>query len=257
MAMALVGAVAGARSQPDAVGVRGSVSNHEGTPVAEGTVTLQSSDRSSIVTASLDQSGRFQIVPTGAGRHRLTILAPGYASRLVDVIVPASRTIALPALLLEAPAYFRARFVNGDGDVIVSPVIRLRSVGVDGVSFPGAGVDGSSRVDADGSITIGPLPNGITTMALDMPGLAQTRLPDITVRGHQGRHDGGTIVIRPVRCCALRSSIATAHLSRITPSRSKMCGRIRPWRSGRCGPITSGARRSTDSAPAATSSARR
>ena len=197
VAMALVGAVAAARAQPDAVGVRGSVGNHEGTPVAEGTVTLQSSDRSSIVTASLDQSGRFQIVPTAAGRHRLTILAPGYASRLVDVIVPRSRTIALPALLLEAPAYFRARFVNTDGDVIVSPVILRRSVGVDGVSFPGPGADGSSRVDADGSITIGPLPNGVTTLALDMPGLAQTRLPDVTVRGDQRRHDGGTIVIPP------------------------------------------------------------
>ena len=198
LAIALVCAVAAARAQPDAVGVRGSVGNHEGTPVAEGTVTLQSSsDRSSIVTASIDQSGRFQIVPTAAGRHRLTILAPGYASRLVDVIVPVSRTIALPALLLEEPAYFRARFVNTDGDVIVSPVIRRRSVGVDGVSFPGTGVDGSSRVDADGSVTIGPLPNGVTTMALDMPGLAQTRLPDVTVRGHQGRHDGGTIVIQP------------------------------------------------------------
>src|SRR5688572_28566578 len=71
VAMALAGAVAAARAQPDAVGVRGSVGNHEGTPVAEGTVSLQSSDRSSIVTASLDRSGRFHVVPSVAGRHRL------------------------------------------------------------------------------------------------------------------------------------------------------------------------------------------
>jgi hypothetical protein len=197
VAMALAGAVAAARAQPDAVGVRGSVGNHEGTPVAEGTVSLQSSDRSSIVTASLDRSGRFHVVPSVAGRHRLTILAPGYASRMVDVIVPGSRMMALPTLLLEAPAYFRARFVNADGDVIVYPVIRRRSLGVEGVSFPGTGADTSSRVDADGSVTIGPLPSGVTTMALDMPGLAHTRLPDITVRGDQVQHDGGTIVIQP------------------------------------------------------------
>jgi len=196
-AMVLIGAGTSARSQPDpdALGVRGSVGNHEGTPIAEGTVMLRSSDRSSVVTTSLDQSGRFQIVPTTAGRHRLTIVVPGYAPRLADVIVPASRTIALPTLLLEAPAYFRARFVNSEGDVIVSPVIRRRAVGVDSISFPVS--DGSWRVDSDGSITIGPLPSGVTAMALDMPGLAQTRLPDVTVRGGHGLHDGGTIVIQP------------------------------------------------------------
>src|SRR5688572_27686089 len=118
-AMIVIGAGTGARSQPEAetLGVRGSVGNHEGTPIAEGTVMLRSSDRSSVVTTSLDQSGRFQLVPTTAGRHRLTIVVPGYAPRLADVIVPASRTMALPALLLEAPAYFRARFVNSEGTV--------------------------------------------------------------------------------------------------------------------------------------------
>ena len=73
VAIALVGAVAAARAQPDAVGVRGGVGNHEGTPITDGTVTLQSSDRSSVVTASLDRSGRFHMVPSVAGRQRLTI----------------------------------------------------------------------------------------------------------------------------------------------------------------------------------------
>src|SRR5688500_12961346 len=83
-------AAAAAHSQPDALGVRGGVGNHEGTLISQGTVTLQSSDPSSVVTASIDQSGRFQLVPTTSGRHRLTITAPGYAPRLADVIVPAS-----------------------------------------------------------------------------------------------------------------------------------------------------------------------
>ncbi len=194
---AVIGSGVAARSQPDAdvIGVRGGVANHEGTPLTEGTVALRSSNRSSVVTTSLDQSGRFQVVPTVAGRHRLTIAVPGYAPRLADVIVPASRTIALPTLLLEAPAYFRAWFVNSNGDVLVSPMIRRRAVGVDGASFPVT--DGSARVDRDGSITIGPLPSGVTAMALDMPALAQTRLPDVTVRGEHGLHDGGTIVIQP------------------------------------------------------------
>lgn len=112
---ALMASGTAARSQPDAdpIGVRGGVANHEGTPLTEGAVTLQSWNRS-VVTTSLDQSGRFQVVPTVAGRHRLTIAVPGYAPRLVDVMVPSSRTIALPTLLLEAPASFRAgtRVIN-------------------------------------------------------------------------------------------------------------------------------------------------
>jgi len=198
-AVVLAGSGTVARSQPDAavIGIRGSTANHEGTPLPAGTVTLRSPDHRSVVTASLDPSGRFQIVPTAAGRQRLTIVVPGYAPRLADVIVPASRTIALPALLLEAPAYFRARFVNSDGEVIVSPVIRRRSIGVDGVALAGPDADGFPRVDTDGGITIGPVPAGVTAMALDMPGLAQTRLPDVTVRGEDGVIDGGTIVIQP------------------------------------------------------------
>ncbi len=192
----LAGTGAVARSQPDAeaTGVRGGVVNHEATPLTEGAVTLQASVGSAVVSGQLDQSGRFRLVPTVAGRHRLRIVVPGYAPRLADVIVPSSRAMALPTLLLEEPAYFRAKFVTSDGEVIVSPAIRRRTVGPDGVTFPTG--DGS-RVDADGSITIGPLADGVTSMALDMPGLAQTRLPDVTVRGDQRLHDGGTIVIQP------------------------------------------------------------
>ena len=215
--MALVGAVGSARAQPDAVGVRGGVTNHEGTPLTEGTVTLTSLDRSSILTASLDQSGRFQIVPTVAGRHRLTILAPGYAPRLVDVIVPSSRTIALPTLLLEAPAYFRARFVNGDGDVIVSPVIRRRSVGVDGVSFPGAGVDdprASTLTAASSSDRFRSASRRWrwTCRGWRKRGCRISRCgPPRAARRRHHRHPPG-------RWCALRSSTATAHPSPITRS---------------------------------------
>ena len=61
-----------------------------------------------------------------------------------------------------------------------------------------------------------------------MPGLAHTRLPDVTVRGDHVQHDGGTIVIHPEPCCALTSSMATARPSPTTRFRFKTCGRIRP-----------------------------
>lgn len=196
---ALVLALSGttAWAQPDAtpIGVTGRIVAHDGTVPTGGSVTMQSIDRSSVVTASLDASGRFLLVPSLSGRHRLTITVPDYAPSLVDVVVPSSRTIVLPALLLDAPTYFRARFVNSDGEALLSPVIRRRSLGAESTAV--SGIDTAMRVAADGTVTIGPLPVGVTMMAIDMPGLAQTRLPDLTVRSAQGIIDGGTIVVRP------------------------------------------------------------
>ena len=53
-----------------------------------------------------------------------------------------------------------------------------------------------SPSDNDGAITIGPLPRGTMTLAVDMPFFAQTRLPDVNVADPTRDLDGGTIVIQ-------------------------------------------------------------
>jgi protocatechuate 3,4-dioxygenase beta subunit len=55
----------------------------------------------------------------------------------------------------------------------------------------------AEQVDADGTLTIGPLPRGITIVGLSPMLLARTRIPDITVTGAAPLVDGGTITILP------------------------------------------------------------
>ncbi len=44
---------------------------------------------------------------------------------------------------------------------------------------------------------IGPLPHGITALALDTPTFAQTRVPSVSITGGDALVDGGTIVVQP------------------------------------------------------------
>jgi hypothetical protein len=54
----------------------------------------------------------------------------------------------------------------------------------------------SDPADDDGASTIGPLPRGIMTLAVDMPPFAQTRLPDLNLGGAAKDVEGGTIVLQ-------------------------------------------------------------
>ena len=177
-------------------GVRGVVLTHEDAPVTAGTVTLQSPDWSSAISAAIDRDGRFRAVLSTAGLHRLTISVPGFAPHRVDVIVPPSRNVALPAIRLIAPTYFRARFVTAAGEALLSPNLRRRFMGAEGMP-PGPLEGQGSSVDTDGAITVGPLPRGVTALALDMPALAVTPVRDITVTGGDSVVDAGTITVQP------------------------------------------------------------
>lgn len=180
----------------DQTGLRGVVLTHEDAPVASGAVVLQSWDSSSNISAPIGRDGRFRAVLTTSGLHRMTVTSPGFAPHRVNVIVPPSRNVALPAIRLSAPTYFRARFVTAAGEALQSPNLRRRFLGADGM--PAGAVDGQGpSVDHEGAVTLGPLPRGVTALALDMPMLALTPMRDVTVTGEGGVVDAGTITVQP------------------------------------------------------------
>lgn len=196
-ALAPVSAAAGAQPPPvvEEPGVRGYVLAPDGTPVSGGTVVAQSGYVST--TASIDRMGRFRLVPTRSGPHQFLVSVPGLAPYRVSVTVPASRSVRLPVIRLAPGAYFRVRLVTPTGEPIMAPPLRRRLFDVSGKPiFDGAGDRISDRTDNDGAITIGPLPGGIMTLAVDLPLFAQTRLPDVNFGDARKSVDGGTITIQ-------------------------------------------------------------
>jgi hypothetical protein len=79
------------------------------------------------------------------------------------------------------------------GDRIASGHLRLCPCGAPIPDEPDASL---IEVDADGATRIGPLPHGLTAMALDMPTLAQMRIPNVSVTGADPILDGGTIIVQ-------------------------------------------------------------
>ena len=179
------------------VGVRGYVVTHEDAPVSSGAVLLEESGRPSAINASLDRDGRFRAVVSTSGLHRLTITVPGFAPHRVNVIVPPSRSIALPAIRLMAPTYFRARFLNAAGDPILSPRLRVRFQNGDRMTMSASEDHGAARLDGEGGITLGPLARGLHTPFVDMPAMALTALKPVAVTGEESMLDAGTIAILP------------------------------------------------------------
>jgi hypothetical protein len=180
----------------DELGLSGYVLNPEGTPVASGRVVLQSVFGARTM-AAIEESGRFRVVPGTPAPSELFVIVSGFAPYRMRVIVPRSRTMKLPVVRLSNATYFRVRFVTADGEPIVSPRLRHQSFDAQGpISVPL--IEGpSQRIESDGAITVGPLPRGLATFALDTPPLAQTRLPDLYVTGEQPLLDGGTVIVQP------------------------------------------------------------
>src|SRR5436309_961286 len=177
----------------DEPGITGYVLAPGGIPVSGGIVLA-----SSIASRStpIDRSGRFRVPVDRGGLYRVMLRVPGFAPYQFRVTVPASRTLRLPVIHLESATYFRVRFVSSTGEPITSPVIRRRSF--DGRGTPILDTPGTSiELDTDGATRIGPLPHGVTTLALDMPIFAQTRVPNVPVTGVEPLLDGGTIVVQP------------------------------------------------------------
>ena len=176
-------------------GVSGYVLAPDGMPVSGGTVVAQSGFLPT--SASIDSTGRFRLIPIRSGPHQFTVSVPGLAPYRVAVTVPNSRSLRLPVIRLAAGAYFHVRLVTPAGEPIIAPQLRRRLFDVSGKPIAdGPGDRISEPSDKDGAITIGPLPRGIMSVAVDMPLFAQTRLPDVNVGDAAKNVDGGTITIR-------------------------------------------------------------
>jgi len=192
--LALPGSLA-SQGTADESGISGSVLAPDGSPVTGGTVVYLGFSESA--STSIDMSGRFRIPVDRAGVFRVAASVPGFAPYQLRVTVPASRSVHLPAIHLGPATYFRARFVTPSGEPITSPTIRRRSFDGNGAPILEAPDASSIELEGDGATRIGPLPHGITTLAIDAPTFAQTRLPNFSVTGTDALIDGGTIVIQP------------------------------------------------------------
>ncbi|MCU1385313.1 MAG: hypothetical protein JWL71_4010 [Acidobacteria bacterium] len=179
----------------DAPGIYGYVLAPGGIPVSAGTVVYSS--LGAPASTSIDRTGRFHILGDRVGLYRVLVSVPGFAPYPFGVTVPASRMLRLPPIHLEPATYFRVRFIAPTGEPITSPVIRYRSFDGGGAPILEAPDANSFELDADGATRVGPLPHGITALALDMPIFAQTRVPNISVTGADAILDGGTIIVQP------------------------------------------------------------
>ena len=190
---------ASAATEPQRVaeepGVSGYVLAPDGTPVSRGSVVIQQPGARS--TTSIDGAGRFRIVPSTPGPHQIVVSVPDFAPYRVNVAVPPSRTLTLPTIRLSRATYFRVRFVSAAGEPILFPRLRRQSYDARGQVFAQPDDRITDKTDSDGTITIGPLPRGMTTVALDAPPLPQTRLPNLYVTGETELLSGGTVVVQP------------------------------------------------------------
>ncbi len=179
----------------DEPGIYGYVLAPGGIPVSGGTVGFSSPGGSA--SASIDRMGRFRISVERAGVYRVLIGVRGFTPYQARVTVPASRALRLPVIQIEPATYFRVRFVSPTGEPIMSPAIRRRSFDGSGAPILEAPDASSIELDGDGATRIGPLPHGITALALDTPIFAQTRVTNVSVTGEDALLEGGTVVVQP------------------------------------------------------------
>src|SRR5262245_14751871 len=156
------------RAQPQRVagepGVAGSVLAPDETPVSAGSVVIESP--AGRMSASIDAAGRFHFVPGAPGRHQLTVHVSGLAMLRPLVYVPPAITLPLSAIHMSPCTSLRGRFVSSNGEPVTSPRLRRESFDVYGVPFMDPPGDRpSDEIDGDGTIRIGPLPRGVTTLS--------------------------------------------------------------------------------------------
>ena len=174
-------------------GITGEVLTPEGGPATQGTVVLMMSSTSR-VNAPIDRKGQFRILPDGPGWQRIFISVPGFAPYRATVTVPQSRTLKLPPITLLEPSYFHARFVTKEGEPLAAG-LRRQAIDMDGGTIVDPLDHVREQVEADGSLTIGPLWPGRTMLVFNRPPLAQTRLRDVNATGKKQVIEGGTIAI--------------------------------------------------------------
>jgi hypothetical protein len=162
--------------------ISGRVIAPDGSPVASGSVALMVSSMNR-VTAAITRDGEFRITPDRADRQALFIAVPGFAPYRANVTVPPSRAMKLPDIQLRAATYYRVQLIAADGDQLGGRGVKWRTLDADGATVPDPLQLAVEQTEADGTITIGPLPIGRTIFAFDRAPLAQTRLRDAVVNG--------------------------------------------------------------------------
>ena len=179
----------------EASGISGYVLGPDGAPVSGGTAIGQAGFLST--TVPIDSTGRFRMFPQRPGVHELLISAPALAPYRMLVTVPDSKSLRLPVIRLDGGVYFRVRLVTPAGEPILAPQLRRQLYDASGKTIFGGLADRiSSSAGADGVLTIGPLPHAIMVTVVDMPGFAQTRLPDVNLVEATDTVDGGAFTIQ-------------------------------------------------------------
>jgi hypothetical protein len=191
----LMSGAGGARPQTgvENPGISGYVLTPDGVPVSGGTVAVRGIGAA---TAPIDPAGRFRVVPPRPGVHQFLVSVSGFAPYRFIVTVPPSRTLRLPVIRLAEGAFFRVRLVSARGEPILGPPLHRRMFDANGRLIDGPGDQLPPPSDSDGTITMGPLPRGIMTLAADVPLFAQTRLPDANVVDPTKNVNAGTIAIQ-------------------------------------------------------------
>ena len=175
------------------LGLSGRVLTVDGKPVSGGTVYLQARGPG-VVVAHIEETGAFRIVPHTADVHDLYVSAPGFVVYRAKVSVPASKTFVLPTIRLSPNPYLKLRLLSPAGEPLTNAYVMRRSFDVNGTPVrepPGRQQSGES--EEDGVTLVGPLPQGITTMVVDLPPFARTRLPDVRVTRQSSPPDGGLV----------------------------------------------------------------
>lgn len=191
-------AAARPQQQPDEEprGITGSVLAPDGSPVPIGTVAFRGLGGET--STSIGPDGRFHLVPHAAASHQVYVSVPGFAVHRINVLVPPSKTFTFPPIRLPSPSYFRVRGMSPAREPIGSPFILRQSFDVNGMPLSeGPAARAADQFDSDGAVTIGPLPRGITTMALDIQPFARTRLPDVRITSGSAIVDGAMVMLEP------------------------------------------------------------
>jgi hypothetical protein len=176
-----------------APGIGGLVLSPDGAPVTAGEAFLNTGTWRSATT--IDRRGYYRLVPNVPGVHQLVIRVPGLAPYRVNVTVPDSRILRLPAITLSVGSLFRVRVVNAEGEPLPSVRLLRRWLDINGAALTAGEGPGPDAIESDGTITVGPLPRGIATLAIDHPQLAPLRLPDLVIRTDDAEFNGGTVVL--------------------------------------------------------------
>jgi hypothetical protein len=147
------------------------------------------------IVVEADRDGAFRLRDLAPGLYAVTLQAPGHTARRLRVDVPSSR-MALPPIQLAPECYARARFVSAAGSPVQVDRVVGHSFDLRGTRLSQARDEWMPRAAGDdGTVLIGPLPLGITVLAIDLPGVARTRLPDVRVSGVPSIVDIGTVVV--------------------------------------------------------------